>query len=68
MKQSKSDPTTAAIGDGANDCSMIQEAHVGLGKYKSGNPCPAELLDVTYPANCIFYKGTKVGGLGADST
>lgn len=24
-------PVTAAIGDGANDCSMIQEAHVGLG-------------------------------------
>uniref|UniRef100_T1J4S5 Phospholipid-transporting ATPase n=1 Tax=Strigamia maritima TaxID=126957 RepID=T1J4S5_STRMM len=24
-------PITAAIGDGANDCSMIQEAHVGLG-------------------------------------
>ncbi len=32
MKQSKNDPTTAAIGDGANDVSMIQEAHVGLGK------------------------------------
>jgi P-type E1-E2 ATPase len=25
-------PITAAIGDGANDVSMIQEAHVGLGK------------------------------------
>ena len=24
---------TAAIGDGANDVSMIQEAHVGLGIY-----------------------------------
>ncbi|KII63144.1 putative phospholipid-transporting ATPase IF [Thelohanellus kitauei] len=24
-------PVTLAIGDGANDCSMIQEAHVGVG-------------------------------------
>ena len=24
-------PVTAAIGDGANDVAMIQEAHVGLG-------------------------------------
>ena len=33
MKKSKKCPTTAAIGDGANDVSMIQEAHVGLGKW-----------------------------------
>jgi P-type E1-E2 ATPase len=26
-------PITAAIGDGANDVSMIQEAHIGLGLY-----------------------------------
>ncbi len=32
MKESPGCPTTAAIGDGANDVSMIQEAHVGLGK------------------------------------
>lgn len=31
IKKSPSKPTTAAIGDGANDVSMIQEAHVGLG-------------------------------------
>ncbi|XP_074657516.1 phospholipid-transporting ATPase IF-like isoform X2 [Tubulanus polymorphus] len=31
IKSSKNAPVTAAIGDGANDCSMIQEAHVGLG-------------------------------------
>ena len=24
-------PVTLAIGDGANDCGMIQEAHVGIG-------------------------------------
>jgi P-type E1-E2 ATPase len=31
MKEASSRPTTAAIGDGANDVSMIREAHVGLG-------------------------------------
>jgi phospholipid-translocating ATPase len=33
VKASKSKPMTCAIGDGANDVSMIQEAHVGLGIY-----------------------------------
>ena len=31
VKNSKKHPVTAAIGDGANDVSMIQEAHVGFG-------------------------------------
>lgn len=31
MKTVQDKPVTAAIGDGANDVSMIQEAHVGLG-------------------------------------
>ncbi|XP_050098834.1 phospholipid-transporting ATPase IF isoform X2 [Anopheles aquasalis] len=31
IKTAKGRPITAAIGDGANDVSMIQEAHVGLG-------------------------------------
>lgn len=29
----KPEPVTAAIGDGANDVSMIQEAHLGIGLY-----------------------------------
>lgn len=33
VKHSKLKPMTAAIGDGANDVSMIQEAHVGLGIF-----------------------------------
>lgn len=33
MKQSKLKPMTAAVGDGANDVSMIQEAHVGIGIF-----------------------------------
>jgi len=35
MKSGKDSPTTAAIGDGANDVSMIQEAHVGIGQYSA---------------------------------
>lgn len=31
MKNHQSKPVTAAVGDGANDVAMIQEAHVGLG-------------------------------------
>jgi phospholipid-translocating ATPase len=38
IKKSETKPITAAIGDGANDVSMIQEAHLGLGIYgKEGN-------------------------------
>ena len=36
VKQSKGNPVTAAVGDGANDVAMIQEAHIGLGNiYQS---------------------------------
>lgn len=31
LKTSPEKPITLAIGDGANDVSMIQEAHVGIG-------------------------------------
>lgn len=31
IKTAQSNPHTAAIGDGGNDVSMIQEAHVGIG-------------------------------------
>lgn len=32
VKNSKGNPITLSIGDGANDVSMILEAHVGIGK------------------------------------
>lgn len=35
MKSGKNSPTTAAIGDGANDVSMIQEAHIGIGWFSA---------------------------------
>ena len=31
MKHAPGRPVTAAVGDGGNDVSMIQEAHVGFG-------------------------------------
>ncbi len=33
IKASKEHPITLAIGDGANDVSMILEAHVGIGDF-----------------------------------
>lgn len=33
IKTSKEHPITLAIGDGANDVSMILEAHVGIGEF-----------------------------------
>lgn len=33
VRNSKEAPMTLAVGDGANDVSMIQEAHVGVGLY-----------------------------------
>lgn len=32
VKQTAAKPTTAAVGDGANDVAMIQEAHIGIGE------------------------------------
>ena len=39
IKTSDTKPITAAVGDGANDVSMIQEAHVGLGTRLSTPGC-----------------------------
>lgn len=45
VKGFSSKPITAAIGDGANDVSMIQEAHVGIGmksiRHLTTNPQPS---------------------------
>ena len=37
VKCSKGSPITLSIGDGANDVSMILEAHVGIGGTRSWN-------------------------------
>lgn len=51
MKGFSSKPITAAIGDGANDVSMIQEAHVGLGTFAS---TAVTCLTLSYLANKFF--------------
>lgn len=33
VKDDDPETITLAIGDGANDCSMILEAHIGIGLY-----------------------------------
>lgn len=40
IKTSKEHPITLAIGDGANDVSMILEAHVGIGDILDINTSP----------------------------
>ena len=48
MKHSKGEPLTAAIGDGANDVSMIQEAHVGIGIYGKEGRNAARAADFAF--------------------
>lgn len=39
VKNSKGSPITLSIGDGANDVSMILEAHVGIGRKPTETVC-----------------------------
>jgi phospholipid-translocating ATPase len=48
IKKSKEKPMTAAIGDGANDVSMIQEAHVGLGIFGKEGRNAARCADFAF--------------------
>lgn len=48
VKKSVSKPNTCAIGDGANDVSMIQEAHVGLGIYGKEGRNAARCADFAF--------------------
>jgi P-type E1-E2 ATPase len=48
VKTSQTKPMTAAVGDGANDVSMIQEAHVGIGIFgKEGRSAGLFILLIT---------------------
>lgn len=47
IKASKEHPITLAIGDGANDVSMILEAHVGIGE-SSMNVCWSQGFDFLF--------------------
>lgn len=56
---SKEHPITLAIGDGANDVSMILEAHVGIGKHIP----PASTVYIFEPP--WFSKTTNAGAVFA---
>lgn len=49
IKASKEHPITLAIGDGANDVSMILEAHVGIGELTFSLICAFLTLN-----RCVF--------------
>lgn len=48
IKNSPDRPITAAIGDGANDVSMIQAAHVGLGIFGKEGRQAARAADFSF--------------------
>uniref|UniRef100_A0A8C0FLM2 Phospholipid-transporting ATPase IH n=1 Tax=Bubo bubo TaxID=30461 RepID=A0A8C0FLM2_BUBBB len=59
IKLSKEHPITLAIGDGANDVSMILEAHVGIGKCslkESGYTFYSQLLNVCFIFPQFLYQ------------
>lgn len=55
VKSSPEKPVTAAIGDGANDVSMIQESHVGLGLFGREGRQAARCADYSF-ANFSMVK------------
>lgn len=46
LKTSPEKPITLAIGDGANDVSMIQEAHVGIGNFLLSEEIKANKMQI----------------------
>lgn len=62
MKTVKEKPITAAIGDGANDVSMIQEAHVGLGIVGREGRQAARCADYAFANFCMLKKVLLVHG------
>ncbi|XP_058811248.1 phospholipid-transporting ATPase IF [Topomyia yanbarensis] len=62
MKTVESGPVTAAIGDGANDVSMIQEAHVGIGIVGKEGRQAARCADYALAKFCMIKKLLLVHG------
>ncbi|XP_053687798.1 phospholipid-transporting ATPase IF isoform X2 [Sabethes cyaneus] len=62
MKTVESAPVTAAIGDGANDVSMIQEAHVGIGIVGKEGRQAARCADYALAKFCMIKKLFLVHG------
>ncbi|XP_037918794.1 probable phospholipid-transporting ATPase IF isoform X4 [Hermetia illucens] len=62
VKKSKDNYITAAIGDGANDVSMIQEAHVGLGIVGKEGRQAARCADYAFATFCMLQRLLLVHG------
>lgn len=62
MKTEKSRPICASIGDGANDVSMIQEAHVGIGIVGKEGRQAARCSDYAIAKFCLIKKMFLVHG------
>lgn len=56
VKTSPTKPVTAAIGDGANDVSMIQEAHVGIGIVGKEGRQAARCADYSFANFCMLKR------------
>ena len=55
MKNHPDQPVTAAIGDGANDVAMIQEAHVGIGLMGREGSAASQSADFVYEMQPLDY-------------
>lgn len=66
FKTSPEKPITLAIGDGANDVSMIQEAHVGIGKsqhaHKTSHSTVSVFSSVVYSVCLHVHRYHGEGG------
>ncbi|XP_072939136.1 phospholipid-transporting ATPase IF-like [Epargyreus clarus] len=62
IKNSSERPITAAIGDGANDISMIQEAHVGFGIFGKEGHQAARSADFAFTKFAMVKKVLLVMG------
>ncbi|KPI96871.1 putative phospholipid-transporting ATPase IF [Papilio xuthus] len=62
IKNSAEKPVTAAIGDGANDISMIQEAHVGFGIFGKEGHQAARSADFAFTKFSMVKKMLLVMG------
>ncbi|XP_037936228.1 probable phospholipid-transporting ATPase IH isoform X2 [Teleopsis dalmanni] len=62
IKTSKQNYNTAAIGDGANDVSMIQEAHVGIGIMGKEGRQAARCADFAFAKFCFLKRLLLVHG------
>lgn len=62
IKKGKENYITAAIGDGANDVSMIQEAHIGIGIMGKEGRQAARCADFAFAKFCLLKRLLLVHG------